>query len=96
MSEVTWYTDFWNACNPKTLTLNPHSGLQILGNAVPGGFGSRVSGLLSSLLLSSLELSDTKVYGPEIRALLGTASHLCEAVVLKLTPLFRSLESDFA
>ena len=28
----------------------------------------------SSLLLSSLELSDEKVYGPDIRALLGTAS----------------------
>ena len=28
--------------------------------------------LLSSLLLSSLELSDTKVYEPQIRALLGT------------------------
>ena len=33
----------------------------------------------SSLLLSSLELSDTKVYGPYIRALLGTASQFCEA-----------------
>ena len=30
--------------------------------------------LSSSLLLSSLELSDTKVYDPQIRALLGTAS----------------------
>ena len=30
-----------------------------------------------------LEMSDTKVYEPEIRALLGTASHLCEAVVPK-------------
>ena len=40
--------------------------------------------LLSSfLLLSSLELSDTKVYEPYIRALLGTASHFCEVVVLK-------------
>ena len=29
----------------------------------------------SSLLLSSLELIDTKVYEPYIRALLGTASH---------------------
>ena len=38
----------------------------------------------SSLLLSSLELIDTKVYEPQIRALLGTASHSCEAVVLKL------------
>ena len=28
----------------------------------------------SSLLLSSLELSDAKVYEPQIRALLGTAS----------------------
>ena len=32
----------------------------------------------SSLLLSSLEFSDTKVCEPEIRALLGTASHFCE------------------
>ena len=31
----------------------------------------------SSLLLSSLELSDTKVYEPYIRALLGTASQFC-------------------
>jgi len=38
----------------------------------------------SSLLLSNLELSDTKVYESEIRALLGTASHFCEVVVLKL------------
>jgi len=35
-------------------------------------------GSSSSLLLSSLELSDTKVYGPEMRTLLGTASHFCE------------------
>ena len=38
----------------------------------------------SSLLLSSLELSDTRGYEPYIRALLGTASHFCEAIVLKL------------
>jgi hypothetical protein len=30
-----------------------------------------------------LELSDTKVYEPEIRALLGTVSYYSEAVVLK-------------
>ena len=44
------------------------------------------SGLLlfSSLLLSSLELSDTKVYEPQIRARLGTAAHSCEEGVLKL------------
>jgi len=28
-------------------------------------------------------LSDTTIYEPEIRALLGTASHFCEVVVLK-------------
>ena len=37
----------------------------------------------SSSLLSSLELSGTKVCEPEIRALLRTASHFCEKVVLK-------------
>ena len=40
--------------------------------------------LSSSLLLSSLELSDTKVYEPYIRARLGTASHFCKVVVPKL------------
>ena len=44
----------------------------------------RGSSSSSSLLLSSLELSDTQVYEPSIRALLGTASHLCEVVVPKL------------
>ena len=34
----------------------------------------------SSSLLSSLELSDTQVYEPYIRARLGTAAHFCEAV----------------
>jgi len=38
----------------------------------------------SSLLLSSLELSDTTIYEPYIRALLGTASHFCQVNVLKL------------
>ena len=38
----------------------------------------------SSLLLLSLKLSDTKVYEPQIRALLGTAPHFCEVVVLRL------------
>jgi len=40
----------------------------------------RTRPLSSSVLLSSLELSDTKVYEPEIRALLGTASHFSEAL----------------
>ena len=32
----------------------------------------------------SLKLSDTRVYEPQIRTRLGTAAHLCKAVVLKL------------
>jgi len=50
----------------------------------------------SSLLLSRLESSDTQVYEPQTRALLGTDSHLCEVVVLKLrtVPLGTSLRSD--
>ena len=46
------------------------------------GSGLQVSS--SSLLLSSPELSDTKVYDPQIRALLGTASHFFKVVLLKL------------
>ena len=44
----------------------------------------RKSSSCSSILHSSLELSDTKVYVPQIRALLGAASHLCAEVVRKL------------
>ena len=39
---------------------------------------------LSSSLLSSLELSGTKIYEPYIRDLLGTAPHFCQVVVLEL------------
>ena len=42
-----------------------------------------VSLLPPSLILSSLELSDTKGYEPYIRACLGTASHFCETAVRK-------------
>ena len=38
-----------------------------------------------SLLLPSLELSDTQVCEPQIRTLLGTASHFCEVVVNQLS-----------
>ena len=53
----------------------------------------------SSLLLSSLELSDTQVYEPSIRALLEIVAHLCDAVVLKLKvpvprPLWSQLGTD--
>jgi len=37
----------------------------------------------SYLSRSSLELSDTRVYEPETRALLGPASHLCEGAALR-------------
>ena len=37
-----------------------------------------------SLILPSLELSDTQVYEPYIRALLGTTAHFCEVAVFEL------------
>ena len=46
--------------------------------------GERESESESYLLRSSLELRDATIYEPQMRALLGTASHFCEAVVLKL------------
>ena len=46
-----------------------------------GGVVPRISS--SSFLLSSLELSDTKVYEPLMRALLGTGSQFCEVIILE-------------
>ena len=43
-----------------------------------------MAALLSFYLLLSVELSDTQVYEPYTRALLGTASYFCEVLVLKL------------
>ena len=42
---------------------------------------TRVTGPARSL---SLELSDARVFEPQIRARIGTTAHFCEAVVLKL------------
>ena len=51
---------------------------------IPSSLGSgRAHASYFSLLLSSLKLSDTKVYEPDIRARLGTAAHSCKVVVLK-------------
>ena len=48
--------------------------LEEAGGAVGAGVRS------SSLLLSSLQLGDEKVYAPYIRAQLGTAAHICRGV----------------
>ena len=58
----------------------------------PSGTISSSDLLLSSLLLSSPGLSDTKVHEPKIQALLETGSQFCEALVLQLGT--RSLSSD--
>ena len=60
---------------PKTLNAKPEYR--------SGDIDFGVSSSSSSLLLSSLHLSATKVYQPQIRALLGTASQFCEVVVLE-------------
>ena len=46
----------------------------------------------SSLLLSSLELSDTEVYAPEIRALFGTASQFGEKRLFSNRELHRTVQ----
>ena len=43
--------------------------------------------LLSFVILSSRDLSDTTIYEAQIQALLGFASRFCEAVVLKFATL---------
>ena len=45
--------------------------------------GELKSNFFFSFITLGLELSDTNVHKPYIRALLGTASHYCEAVVLE-------------
>jgi len=50
-----------------------------------GALGGRP--FFSSLVLSSLELSDIQVYEPRLRALLGTASHFCDLSFLNLRTL---------
>ena len=80
MSKVLLQGDKWTLCplqgylthmeHPPpwdpTIGLSPDLACQVL-LLVPS----------SSLLLSSLELSDITIYEPEIRAFLGTAPHLC-------------------
>ena len=53
------------------------------GQAVPPDPAGTQASSSSSLLLSSLELSDTPIYEPQAGAPLGTASHFCEVVVLR-------------
>ena len=48
-----------------------------------------------SVLLSSLELSDTKVYDSRIRARLGTAAHACQGRVSGATPFHQHSTSQF-
>ena len=67
--------------------------LKHISYKILAGFRPAVAGLSTSsfsLLLSSLELSDTKVYEPYTRALLGAASHFCEVVVLKFEAVDRA------
>jgi hypothetical protein len=42
----------------------------------------KVTTVFAASSLSSLELSDTAVYEPSIRARLGTTSHFCKVVLI--------------
>ena len=63
-------------------------GGDLAGECVCAGHGSGLVRIpvssYCSLLLSSLELNEAKVYEPEIRSLLGSSAHFCNVVVLKL------------
>jgi len=59
-------------------TLNPRAQVDAAETALSSEL------FFSSLLLSSLELIGTTICEPSIRALLETASHFCQLVVLKL------------
>ena len=64
----------------STKNQNPKRWTQVLfesNDVIPPAQNFVLSVFFSSLSLSSLELSDTQVYEPYIRALLGTASHFC-------------------
>ena len=60
------------------------SGCRVQEEEEGAGFRAHLEPSSSSLLLSSLELSDTKDYELQIRALLGTAAPFYKVVVLKL------------
>ena len=78
---------------PKAVHLSRHKwttlmytppGLALIFEKASHGAIRRLTCMFSSsLLLSSLESSDTQVSESGIRALLGTTSHFCEALVLK-------------
>ena len=68
--------------HPKTKT-QPSN--RVCGEGQWHGDAGAACLLLSSFLLSSLELCDTKVYEPLIRALFGIAAHCCKVIALKLS-----------
>ena len=93
LSEIVFKS--WQSCQKLTFEIPPRRALRggqnMLQSHLPRVIYHRVTYPESyitkfspCLLLSSLELGDTQVHEPEIWALLGTASHFCEVVVLKL------------
>ena len=78
----------YGVCAVATRVLDTHAGVSTTGQS----YVSSVTDLILFFsLLSSLELSNTKVYEPYIRALLGTAAHFFKVVVLELRTLLRKL-----
>ena len=71
--------------SPKVVTHGAYLGAKAFGPDKYGEFWPErrqvSSPFSSSLLLSSLKLSDTKVFEPDIRALLNTVSHFFETVL---------------
>jgi len=96
MSEVPLYRTFIKSQLSQTqLTSRP--GMVHIRSRSPAELeGGETCAPPSSLLLSCLELGDTKVYEPQIRALLGTAAHFCEVVVLERAKPLYSTEGGWS
>ena len=69
--------------NPQPQPLNQGAHRRRLGEDVGGG-AVEVEPLCSSLLLSSLDSSDTIIFEASMRTLLGTAPHFFSSVFLRL------------
>ena len=55
-----------------------------------------ISSSLLSVQVLETKVSDPRVYGPEIRARLGTTAHSCKVVVLKLKTIPRRIQGYLA
>ena len=88
--EILWY-EFWKLGPDRNSSFDYLIAASFFFVCVPPPPSPRDASFFFFTLVTgprrslSLKLSDTRVYAPQIRARLGTTTHFCEVVVLKLT-----------